>query len=460
LNGRQQILFVNPPSPDPSALDLGLTYLATYINETTGHRARILDLVWHRRDWRQALANELSTVRPDWVGISTNKLYLPYVRDITKECHQQGYDVVIGGHQASVDPTGSLAFTGADACCTGDGETSFVPMLNGSQERQEQRVWRGSFIRDLDSLPVPDFSLWKHLDRYYYLLGSQYMIGSRGCPYRCSFCDAHEIAGKVGGRYFRIMGPDRYAHVLAELKVQHNVPMFQLFDPVFTIDPQWVRDFAASYSVLAKRTPYSVFARIDQLDEKRVIALASSGCKVVRVGIEAGNDYIRNSVYGKHLGKDKIRKVVSLCKRYRLAMTGYFILGGPSETSSTVEETIAFARELNIARTVFFVYKVLTNEGRCQMRNAGAKLYEERSDNITFGAVADLPGLPAWRTELYQKQAYALTFSNRLARLLRAQGPGYAFRFVQYMAKGIMWGISPKYLIPYFNVYGGPNSRM
>jgi len=38
------------------------------------------------------------------VGISTNKLYLPIITEVVSECHQLGYKVMVGGHEATVNP--------------------------------------------------------------------------------------------------------------------------------------------------------------------------------------------------------------------------------------------------------------------------------------------------------------------------------------------------------------------
>lgn len=452
----QRVLLLNLPTDDYSSLDLGLTTLATYLNAHTPHRASILDLIWHRKDWPGVLAYELAKERPDWVGISTNKLLLPLAREVIRLVRREGYRVVVGGHQASVDPAGTLLATGADVACTGDGETSLVPMLDRA-EQSPKKIQRGSFLPSLDDLPLPDYSLWKHLDRYIYLLGSLYAIGGRGCPYACLFCDAHAVQKSVGGRYFRLMDPRRYAWQLAALARQYKPPLFQLFDPVLSVNADWVDEFCAAYGEYGERVPFSAFARLDNLDDRRIKALAWAGCRILRVGVEAGNEHIRRVTYGKDISTAQIRETVRLCKQHGIALTSYIILGGPGETPATLRESIRLAWELDCERQVWFTFKLLTDAGEQQAKGCGARIRLDGADNISFGTQLDLPGLPGWKVQAYQYGAYSLTFGRRLMRLLRQQKLGYAQNFIRYMARGLSWGLDAKYLAMYYQVYGEGN---
>jgi len=56
-----KISLINPPVRDYSCLDIGLVSLSTHLNERTPHRANIVDLVTHRKDWRQHLEGEAKT---------------------------------------------------------------------------------------------------------------------------------------------------------------------------------------------------------------------------------------------------------------------------------------------------------------------------------------------------------------------------------------------------------------
>ncbi len=467
-----KIAFVTQPVADFSAMDIGITALATYLNERTDHfhQASIIDLVFHRRHWREFLRAELRRQHPDFVGISCNKLYMPYVKELIREIDNMGlFHIVLGGHEATMHPEEMLEL-GCDVC-TGDGETSLPKLLEHKALSYAQpRIYRGSFIQNLHHLTIPDWSLWQDLDKYLYFLGMIYGIGSRGCPHKCTFCDAWPIADKVDGCYFRLIDPTYYAASLHYMALKYKPRMFQLFDPVFTVSLKWLeaftRDYARTHPFVpqlfgprlgAAHLPFSVFARIDELDAGRIALLAQAGCRIVRVGIEAGDERIRNEVYQKHVSNKQVREAFRWLRHYGIKATAYYILGGPTETPRTVRSTIDLAREVGAERTVFFVYKCLTNAGESQMEQCGATLHSRYSDNIAFGAIADQDNLPAWRVNLYQIEAYARTLPKRYWRLIRKQRHHFFTGLIRYMWRGRRNGLSWKYLAAYFTVYGGDN---
>ena len=69
------------------------------------------------------------------------------------------------------------------------------------------------------------------------------------------------------------------------------------------------------------------------------------------MGVEAGDDFIRNKIYGKHISGAKIKSIFELCGKYKIALTAYYMLGGPAETRETINTTIKLARELKASRS-------------------------------------------------------------------------------------------------------------
>ncbi|MBM4085299.1 MAG: hypothetical protein FJ272_10960, partial [Planctomycetes bacterium] len=81
-----RISIINPNlSGDVSILDMGITYLATYLNERTPHRAEIIDFTFRRHEWREVLRRKIGRFKPQIVGITTTSLYLHYIKAIAQE---------------------------------------------------------------------------------------------------------------------------------------------------------------------------------------------------------------------------------------------------------------------------------------------------------------------------------------------------------------------------------------
>lgn len=466
---------------DFSALDIAITALATYVNERSYHKASIIDLTFHRRHWKDTLRMGIKKNRPEIIALSSNTMYMKYVNTIMQEVKSNyNLPIILGGHHASIYPQETISIPECDAICIGDGEEPLVDFLNRKEKNETVQGLRGVWAKDngnlirneggrfrenLDDLPIPNWDLWKDLDKYFYYLGMLYIIGSRGCPYRCTYCDAQGIKDAVPGKYFRLRDPVKYAQEIAyqwDKYKNRNLRLAQLFDPVFTMYDDWVENFCAEYRRLGihKEFRYSIFSRLDHLNEEKIKTLAKSGCAILRVGIEAGEPYIRNQIYKKEITNEKIKEIFRLAKENGIIFTAFYILGGPSETPRTIDKTIRLACELNAERSAFFIYKPFTKEGVQLLSEHGGWIDTkrwERADNITFDAVVYTKELMPAQVEWYQKKAYFLTFGRRLITMIKKQRLKYFIRLFIYMLKGLRDGLSYSYLLVYYHIYGYGN---
>lgn len=476
-----KIQFINSLlGGDFSALDISITALATYINERTGHKASILDMTFHRKHWKKHLHTNIQRFKPDVIAMSTNSMYLKYVKTIAREIKEHyGLTIIVGGYHASQYPEETINLPDIDVVFIGDSEYSLADYLErletGKSLKNIAGLWYkekngqiiknpgGQFIENLDNLPYLDWDLWEDLDKYFYYLGMLYIIGTRGCPYKCTYCDAHGIANAVKGRYYRIRNPVEYAREIAhywEKYEKRGMRLAQLFDAVFTMDYCWLKKFCDEYKRLVdvKTHRFSAFSRIDHLDKKKIELLGKSGCALLRVGIEAGNEFIRNKIYQKHISNLKIREIVRLCKDNGIGLTAFYILGGPAETIKTINETIGLANELDANRSAFFIYKPFTKEAEMLIERYGGTIDKARwelADNITFDAVISLKDVPPKKVEWLQKKAYFLTFGKRWLRMVKRDKLTYLIRFAAYMSKGVLRdGLDYHYIVPYFHIYG------
>lgn len=477
------IQFINIAGGDFSAMDIAITQLATYINRKTCHSASILDMTFHRRDWKKHLRYGYDKHRPDIIGISTNTMYMQFVKPLMAEIKQTyNLPIILGGAHASIHPEAVSSLPEIDALCIGDGEFALEQYLDRIGQGQsaegvpgiwskENGLWiknaGGSFVENIDHFPYPDWDLWEDLEKYFYFLGMIYIQGSRGCPYKCTYCDAHGIADAVEGHYFRLRDPVDYAREIAyqwhKYKTLKNPPrLAQLFDPVFTLSEEWLAAFCSEYRKLGMHNEfrYSAFTRIDHLNEAKIKMLADSGCALLRPGIETGSDYIRQTVYQKNVSTEQIREMTQLCRKYNIGLTAFYMLGGPGETRQTMQETIDLAVEIGASRSAFFIYKPFTAEGERQVREFGGEIDVIRwqeADNITFGAVVKPAGVSLKAIEWFQVKAYFLTFGRRLLRMIRQQKLLYFIRLCIYVTRGISNGLEIKYLLTYYHIYGYDN---
>jgi anaerobic magnesium-protoporphyrin IX monomethyl ester cyclase len=302
-----KISIISPNlSGDPSIVDIGITYLATWINERTTHRARILDFTYHARDWREHLERHIERYKPDVIGISTVSMYMQYVEPMIQEIKQRwGLPIILGGYHATLLPEPSIALPGVDAVCIGDGEVPLTAWLDalegGGSAHGIDGLWfmhQGEVVRnelrplnqDIDELPIPNYDLWEDFDRFLFYNGVVYVIGNRGCPYGCTYCSEEPLRQRLPGRYLRTRDPAAYAREIQHhwRKYRHRgMRVAHTFDPAFTVNEPWLEAFCTAYREigLADVLPFSCFSRADQLDEHKVELLAAANVGVVRIGI-------------------------------------------------------------------------------------------------------------------------------------------------------------------------------
>lgn len=479
-----RILFINTViKADYSSLDVAITLLATIINKNSNHQAAIADTTFHSRDWKKYIISKIKDFEPDMFAFSCNNLYMEDINMVAKFLKNEfpQTPIIGGGYYTTMHPEDSLSLDCFDGVVVGDGEEPILKILDFYSNNEElpksvDGFWiktgngiiknnPGRFSKNISDYPFLDWDLWEDLDKYFYFLQMLYFVGSRGCPYRCSFCEACEIGDYVDGNYFRQMEPRRFAQEIAYQwsKYKHRgMKLAQIFDPVFTIKKDWILEFADEYSKLVNpRThPISVFSRVDNLDEEKISILKKCGCKIVRMGVESGDDYIRNKIHEKMVTTRQIIDMDKKIKSNRMVATYYYILGSPGEDRDKINKTIKLALRLNASRTAFFVYKPLTKKSFELIKSNNSEVDMEKmkkTNNLQYDSVIKLKDITPKEIEKLQFKAYLKFLLKKIPSMIKEQKLFYFYGMVLYISKGLFYGLKLKYLLPYYHIYAYDN---
>ena len=76
------------------------------------------------------------------------------------------------------------------------------------------------------------------------------------------------------------------------------------------------------------------------------------GLEAIALGVESGSQRILDDM-NKKLKVEQIIEKVHILARYKIKITGQFIIGYPTETSEDVLKTIKFAKKIPIERGGF-----------------------------------------------------------------------------------------------------------
>jgi len=153
----------------------------------------------------------------------------------------------MGGHYASFEPTEILARTpGLDSVVRFDGEMTLVKLLNCLGTGSDWRTLPGIAFRspdeqvmvaplarvveDLDLLPRPDR---QSIDYESHPMPTASILGSRGCPWDCSFCSIRPFYEEQGGPLRRLRKPREIVDEMIDLHLNRRVPIFLFQDDDF-----------------------------------------------------------------------------------------------------------------------------------------------------------------------------------------------------------------------------------
>lgn len=341
---KKNILLINPPlyfsggfpySLDSSVPPLGILYLAAYINKySADFKASIIDVAAQGLCLKE-VAGKMNKVMPFAVGISAMTPQLQGCVELAsflKKSIALKPHIFLGGPHISADPDFLRRFGDIfDFAITGEAEKTFLESLESLLgQKHIPRVQTGSFVEDLDSIPFPDRGL---IDRNKYARHES-LIYSRGCPYSCYYCSRPSISNKV--RY-RSAG-----NLIEEIKYlfKGNQGKIDFQDDTFTFDKNRIIDLCRAIKQSQLKIEWKCNTRVDLVDEPLLLSMKDAGCSLIHFGIESGNEELRSGVIKKGFFTNRqMFDVFKLCKKLKIKIAGYFIIGHPHESKKELFQT-------------------------------------------------------------------------------------------------------------------------
>ncbi|MBN2054513.1 cobalamin-dependent protein [bacterium] len=333
----------------------------------------------------------------DIIGISAFSCEYSAAQHLARQVKQRyrNKHVIIGGPHVSALPMQVMRETPEfDFGFIGEAETSLVDFINAIQEGNTATgQWAsipGLIYRAGDEIrftqpafpeaeSLPGGPAWDLIAPNRYPLEpngifSRYrtvtaIITGRGCPFHCTFCATRGLSGnRVRRRTIR--------QVIDEMRLlddTYGIKEFNIVDSAFVVDGSFVSNLCHTMIDEGFTPPWSVTSgvRLDALTPEVVRLMENAGCYSMAVGIESGSQRVLDSM-NKRLSLTTIKDRISMIKRHSsIRLTGFFIIGYPTENPSDVEETIRFALELPLDRANFFNFLPLP----------GTTVYEELLKN-------------------------------------------------------------------------------
>jgi len=377
-----KILLIQPPSTkvldtslpeiliekeDPMP-PLGLMYLASYLEKNTNHDVKILDCRIENINYEEL---KEKIMKPDIVGITTMTFtILDVIKTIKiiKEIDSK-IKIVLGGPHVHIYPEETIKIRGVDYCVLGEGEAPFKDLLdninpvrdrisNGVNDIEKLYNIKGivfkdkdkivntgvrEIIQDLDSLPFPARHLIPN-KKYGSVLAKRFpittMFTSRGCPYKCLFCDRPHL-----GKNFRYRSAKNVADEMQECEKMGIEEIF-IYDDTFGADRQRVLDICDEIIKREIKMAWDIRTRVNTVDKEILGALKRAGCQRIHYGVEAGTQKILD-VLRKGITLEMVEKAFKLTKKAGIEALAYFMIGSPTETKKDIFQTIKFMKKID-----------------------------------------------------------------------------------------------------------------
>src|SRR6185369_2391962 len=311
-------------------------------------------------------AERLRTMRPDAVLLSCTtqtveddmaiaalvKRVLPSAMTIAKGAHFNVLDVDVMTRHPALDA--ALREEIEDTCRELGRGAALADVAGLTWRRADGAVVRNparGFTRELDALPFPA----RHLARNELYARPDTgepqttIITNRGCPHRCIYCLANQVAG-LANRYRSV------ENVLAEIREcveRHGITSFLFRSDLFTQDAAWVRRLCRAILDAGLAISWACNARVDTVDAETLAWMKRAGCWIVAFGVESGDQATLDRLE-KNATVAEAHRAVELCRAAGIKSSVYLLMGLPWDTHESITRLIAFACELDPDIVEFF----------------------------------------------------------------------------------------------------------
>jgi len=265
------------------------------------------------------------------------------------------------------------------------------------------------------------------------------VVGRGYCPFQCGFCVNPALRNFAPGKWIRNNSVDYVLADFEQLSAQYDFRSINLRDDNIGYSRNWVLEFCEKYP---KKFgwPFDCFSRCDTLDDEMIKALKQAGCQHVYLGLESGNDKIRNAILGKNTDKEDMVRIIDRLNEMGIKAVVSNMIGLPHETPDDFADTIALNKRIHRHQVVFSMAYGAAPKLFIYSPFPGTKMYDEcvregwlknipDMHRIYRESYIDMPQFP--RREIYQ------WFSRFRYEVYKERHPVFAVLFRIYDTRAV-----------------------
>ena len=400
------IFLIYPQLGFPLSHSCGIGYIAAFLREH-GHTVDYLQL--HMQEDILALYQAIEEKKPGLIGFASTTCQFSHLKKIIRHIKSISHAfVVCGGLHPTLQPECIHEIPELDAIVRGEGEYPMYELAEALENKRQhytiRNIWfrqNGNIVKnelrplisDLDELPFPDRDPHDYQSVLDNTQGVHRMIFSRGCTFGCPYCSNRALQKlyQDKGKYFRSRSPQK---AIEEIERDANLFKFKAIffdDDTITLDQEWFFEFFRVYTERF-HFPFCCNLRPGTITDRMAQLLKSAGADSVTIGIEHGNEVLREKLLKRNISNTIIEKTVGLCKRAGIKkVIAHIMIGLPTENVDLYLDTVRLCRALGVVpyKYIFQPYPGTELGNLCEQNHwmPRKEFFFERRE-----AVIDYPG--------------------------------------------------------------------
>lgn len=364
MKSNPKVLFIiHDLYQEDNYLPLGPAYMAAFLKKNgIGVTAYCQDVFHYtNKELTKFLEeNEFNIIGVGFLAARFKETIEPLCQMINS--HKKNAWLILGGAGPSPIPEYVLKATRADIIVIGEAEETIIELVKCKTEGCDLAKVKGIAywinervvvnerrqpIRNLDSIPFPDWSIFP-MEKYTACLkpsgateqdSALSILTSRGCINRCNFCYRME-------KGIRLRSINNIIEEMKILNKNYGVNYFEIEDELFIVSKRRMVEFRDAFKKEGLKIKFDCQARADLFDEEFVELIKECGCQFVNFGMESSDQNVLNLMHKRTTVEQNI-KAAEIARKSGLGLGLNFIWGNLGDTEESLRGNVELIKKYN-----------------------------------------------------------------------------------------------------------------